>query len=221
MDMPILSGPALPPRDGRAPRQLMILLHGVGADGNDLISLAPLYQSVLPGARIVSPNAPFPFDMAPFGHQWFSLQNFGPETRSTGVRQAAPILARFIGDELARTGLGADKLVLMGFSQGAMMALYVGLRWPQPLAGIIAHSGMLVAPEALPGEIRCKPPVLLTHGEIDEVLPATALPHAEDILAATGVPVEAHLMRGLGHGIDEPTIRLDLDFLARLFAPGG
>src|SRR5512134_4017028 len=157
----LLSGPAVPPRSGGAPKQLIVLLHGVGADGGDLISLAPYYHSVLPGAYIVSPNAPFPFDMAPFGYMWFSIGNLGPATRTNGVRVAAPMLNAFLDAELARHQLTDAELLLVGFSQGAMMALHVGLRRDRAPAGIVSHSGMLVADARFAVEIKVRPPVLL------------------------------------------------------------
>lgn len=213
-----LSGPSVPPKGGGAAKQLLVLLHGIGADGNDLIGLAPFYQTVLPGAYVVSPNAPFPFDMAPFGYMWFSIADFGPTTRLNGVRTAAPFLDAFLDGELARLGLTEADLVLVGFSQGAMMALNVGLRRPRAPVAIIAHSGMLVADQHFASEIRVKPPVLLTHGAADEVVSPACLPAAEAALKAVQVPVEAHLIPGLGHGIDDATLRLDLGFLRARFA---
>jgi phospholipase/carboxylesterase len=192
-----------------------VLLHGIGADGSDLISLAPYYQSVLPHAYVASPHAPFPFDMAPFGYMWFSIGNLSLATRLDGVRTAAPMLDAFLDAELARHGLSDADLLLAGFSQGAMMALHIGLRRDRSPAGIIAHSGMLVADARFALEIKNRPPVLLTHGAADEVLPAVCLPAAEATLRAVGVPVEAHTMPGLGHGIDEATLRLALRFAAR------
>lgn len=217
MTIPRLSGPSRAPKSGGNPKQLVILLHGIGADGNDLIGLAPYYQHVLPDALFVAPNAPLAFDMAPFGYQWFSIQDMHARTRLNGVRQAAPALDAFIDAELARLGLSEDQLALIGFSQGAMMALHVGLRRERAVAGIISHSGMLVGESVLAGEIRSRPPVLLTHGVVDEVLPVQALPVAEGTLRSAGVPVQTHLMPGLGHGIDEATIRLDLAFLKEVF----
>src|SRR5947208_8561128 len=122
-----LSGPTRPPVAGGKPRQLVILLHGLGADGNDLIGLAPVLARLLPDAEFVSPNAPFPCDMAPYGYQWFSLQDRSPEAILGGVRASAPILDAFIDDLLAARGLEEKDLALVGFSQGTMMSLYVGL----------------------------------------------------------------------------------------------
>ena len=121
-----------------------------------------------------------------------------------GVRTAAPMLNAFLDAELARHRLTDAELLLVGFSQGAMMALHVGLRRDRPPAGIISHSGMFVADGRFALEIERRPPVLLTHGSADEVLPAACLPAAEAAMKALGVPVEAHLIPGLGHGIERP-----------------
>lgn len=208
-----LSGPAAAPKQGRSAEQLVVLLHGIGADGNDLIGLAPYYQTVLPHAHVVAPNAPFPFDMAPFGYMWFSIGDLSLQSRLDGVRTAAPMLRTFLDAELARHGLAEPNLVLVGFSQGAMMALHVGLRMTRAPAAIIAHSGMLVADQRFAEEVNVRPPVLLTHGAADEVLPSVCLPAAEQGLRQAGVPVESHLVPGLGHGIDDPTLRHALRFL--------
>jgi len=156
-NQPTLTGPRLEPATGAAPEQVIILLHGVGADGNDLIGLAPYFQQVLPGALFLSPNAPFPYDMAPFGRQWFSLQDRSAPARLAGTRSTAPALDAYLDGVLADTGLNADRMVLIGFSQGAMMSLYVGLRRQHPLGGIIGYSGMLVGAELLEDEIKSRP----------------------------------------------------------------
>jgi Predicted esterase len=221
-DLPVLDGPRLLPADDQPVDLLFVLLHGIGADGNDLIALADLYQQLLPRAAFVAPNAPHRFDMAPFGYMWFSLQNFDAETRARGVRAAQPALDAFLEAELARHGLGPERLILLGFSQGAMMALHTGLRRATPPLAILSHSGMLVDAEKLPAEIRGRPPVLLTHGADDEILPAAAcLPMAETALQAAGVPVEAHVLPQLGHGIDEMTLRIAIQFLATQLSGNG
>jgi len=220
-ELPLLTGPTLPPAAGGPPRQIVLLLHGVGADGNDLIGLAPFFQQVLPEAAFFSPNAPHPFDMAPFGYQWFSLSDFGPEARLKGTRAAAPILDHFIDHLLAVFGLEEKDMALIGFSQGTMIALYVGLRRAKALAGIVGFSGMLVGAESLATELRARPPVLLVHGDADAILPVQSLDQAKQELESHKVPVRAHTRPGLAHGIDEEGIKLAQEFLRETLRPGG
>jgi phospholipase/carboxylesterase len=213
--MQMLQGPGLPPANGGKPRRLIVLLHGLGADGQDLIGLAPYFAQALPDAAFVSPNAPFACDMGPYGYQWFSVQDRDPARILAGVKVAAPILDHFLDTELARLGLTDAELALIGFSQGTMMSLYAGLRRPAACAAIVGFSGRLVAPEMLTAEIRSRPPVLLVHGDADPVVPYDSLAAAEKGLRADGVPVETHTRPGLGHGIDEEGISLAQAFLAR------
>jgi phospholipase/carboxylesterase len=215
--LPSLTGPQQPPASGGAPRQLVVLLHGVGADGSDLIGLAPYWAELLPDAEFLSPDAPFPCDMAPFGRQWFSLQDRSPAAILAGVRATAPILDAFLDDALAARGLDDRSLALVGFSQGTMMSLYVGLRRATAPAGIIGYSGALIGANDLPHEIRVRPPVLLVHGDADEVVPPQVLPMAVKALEAAGVPVDSLTRPGLGHGIDEVGLREGGAFLRRVF----
>ena len=216
-----LDGPRADPAqaaDGR-PRELVILLHGLGADGNDLISLAPLFARMLPGAAFVSPHAPFPCDMAPVGRQWFSFQNREPEAVLAGVRAAAPHLAAFIDAELERAGLPDGRLALIGFSQGTMMALHVALRRARPCAVVIGYSGALVGPQALAGEIESRPPVLLVHGDADEIVPFSSMAAARQVLRENGLSVQVEARPGLGHGIDEEGLRLGAAMLQQTLYP--
>lgn len=217
-----LDGPRLSPRSGAPARQLVALLHGVGADGADLIGLAPALSEVLPHAAFVAPDAPFPCDMAAFGRQWFSLQDRSPARLAAGVRAVAPAVRAFLEAELLRLSLPASALALAGFSQGAMAALQVGLRtMPEPPAAILAYSGALLAPESLPAEIVAArlPPVLLVHGESDGVVPVGASRAAEAALRAAGVPVEALYIPGLDHSIDDTGLAAGAAALLRAFAP--
>src|ERR1700740_1341201 len=152
-----LSGPSRPPASGGQPGRLVILLHGLGADGNDLIGLAPHWASLLPTAEFLSPNAPFPCDMAPYGYQWFSAQDRSPAAVLAGVRAAAPFLDAFIDEALAERGLDDADLAFVGFSQGTMMSLFVGLRRAKPAAGILGFSGRLLCPELLARRVRSRP----------------------------------------------------------------
>lgn len=222
-----LDGPRLPPRSGGPARHLVVLLHGVGADGSDLIGLAPVLSEALPGAAFVAPDAPFPCDMAPFGRQWFSLQDRSPARLAAGVRAAAPALRAFVEGELARLSLPASALALAGFSQGAMMALHTGLRMDDPPAAILAYSGALLeSPESLAAEVvaaarKPRPPVLLVHGEADGVVPVAASRAAEAALRGAGVPVEALYIPGLDHTIDETGLAAGVSVLRRAFGTPG
>ena len=216
-----LDGPRLEPRGGNA-RRLVVFLHGYGADGNDLIDIGRAWQPLLPDTAFVSPHAPEPCGQAPVGRQWFGLTFRDPNERWTGVNQAGPVLDAFLDKELARRNLPPSALALVGFSQGTMMSLHVGLRRPAAPAAIVGYSGMLVLPQDGPpdtvaGEIRSRPPVLLVHGDRDELIPAQALFHAAQGLAALEVPVEWHLSQGVGHGIDQEGLRHGGEFLARRF----
>jgi phospholipase/carboxylesterase len=217
---PRLDGPRLAPASGRA-EQLIVFLHGYGADGNDLIGLGRQWQGLLPNARFVAPNAPERCAMAPMGYQWFPLAMRDPAERWEGVRKAAPALNGFLDSELKRTGLTDADLALVGFSQGTMMALHVGLRRAKPPAAIVGYSGALAGAEHLAEEIAAKPPILLVHGDQDPVIPVEALHHAREYLAATGLAVEWHVAQGVPHGIDPMGLTLGGQFLARAFAPAG
>ena len=216
--MPRLSGPSRPPASGGKPRRLVILLHGLGADGNDLIGLAPYWARLLPDAEFLSPNAPFPCDTAPYGYQWFSSQDRSPEAVLGGVRAAAPILDAFIDEALEERGLKSSELALVGFSQGTMMSLFVGLRRAEPVAGIVGFSGRLLAPELLASELRSRPPILLVHGTEDPLVPYSSLAAAESTLKAAGVSVETVTSVGIGHSIDDHGLRRGGQFLKNVLS---
>ena len=211
--IPALSGPSRPPASGGKPSRLVILLHGLGADGNDLIGLAPYWAPLLPTAEFLSPNAPFPCDMVPSGYQWFSSQDRSPAALLAGVRAAAPFLDAFIDDALAERGLVDADLALVGFSQGTMMSLYVGLRRSDPVAGIVGFSGRLLAPELLADELRSRPRTLLVHGTDDALVPYESLAAAEASLSNIGVSVETLTCAGIGHSIDQNGLRRGGSFL--------
>lgn len=210
-----LDGPRSGAGAGQA-RQLIVLLHGYGADGKDLIELGAQWRKLLPDAAFVAPHAPEPCGQAPMGRQWFALTMRDPDERWTGVKKAAPGLDAFLDAELAAHGLDDSKLALVGFSQGTMMALHVGLRRRRPPAAIVGFSGVLVGGEHLTRPAGVKPPpILLTHGSEDEVIPAEALFVSAEGLAAAGIPAQWHLSIGIGHGIDGPAMTQAAQFLAR------
>jgi phospholipase/carboxylesterase len=215
--MALLDGPRWGPMEPGAARQLVVLCHGLGADGHDLIDLAPYWGRALPHAAFVAPDAPEACDMGPFGRQWYSVTDRTPERIAAGVAVARAALDEFIDAELARLGLPAAAYALMGFSQGAMTALYTGLRRAVAPRGVLAFSGALVAPERL-GEAVARPPVLIVHGEDDEVVPVERSRAAQRALEAGGFAVTSVYSPLLGHGIDDAGLSAGALFLQRVFA---
>jgi phospholipase/carboxylesterase len=215
---PPLDGPRLPPAAGGAAKQLVAFLHGYGADGNDLIALGREWAKLLPHAAFVSPHAPEPCGMAPTGRQWFDLTLGDMRAIALGVKRAAPSLDVFLDAQLERLCLGARALALVGFSQGTMMALAVGLKRNPAPAAIVGYSGALATIEAPPKDPASAPAVLLVHGDMDEVIPVDALFIAREQLAQAGLPVEWHVAQGIGHGIDGEGLRLGGAFLKQAFA---
>jgi phospholipase/carboxylesterase len=202
-------GPAQPPV-----QQLVVLCHGVGADGHDVIDLGPTWSKALPNAVFAAPDGPEPCDMAPGGRQWFSLLDRSPPKMLSGVSTAADALDGFINAELNRLGLPPDAYALMGFSQGAMTALHTGLRRVVPPRAILAFSGALLPPASMPN----RPPVLLIHGEADPTVPVERSRQAEAALRAAGMQVETLYVPRLAHGIDDGGLTAGALFLQKAFS---
>jgi phospholipase/carboxylesterase len=213
-----LVGPHHGPASGAAPDSIVLLLHGLGANGDDLIGLAPIFANVMPNTLFLSPNAPQRFPAAPPGwpaYQWFPLNTFSQQEREDGILAAAPILADYIDAVIAGIGLSASKVALVGFSQGAMMSLYLAPRRTEQLAAVVGYSGALAHGAALRAERQSNPPVLLVHGDADPVVPVAALLDAVADLEAAGLSVQHHTRPGLQHGIDEEGMQLASRFLRR------
>lgn len=208
-----LSGPMLPPHSGRPPEKLVVLLHGYGADGSDLIDLGRHWAQILPEALFVAPNAPRPCGQSPFGFEWFPLAVDRIRGRIEGAAGAAPVLVEFLSDLWAQTGLEAADTWLVGFSQGAMMALHVGTGLDAPLAGIIAFSGAFVPSEAFATGAGARPPVALIHGADDQVVDPQLSRDAATELTAAGFEVALHICPGLAHGISQDGLDYATAFL--------
>lgn len=193
-------------QSGEAPKQLIVLLHGYGADGADLIGLAPYLGQVLPDAAFVAPDAPFPCHMAVWGFQWFDIEGASQEQRLEGVRFVDKMLQPFFDAQLEAHGVPPEELYILGFSQGMMVALHSGLRRAVQPKAVIGISGRLLGADLLATEMTNKPPVLLVHGDRDEVVPPESQKAAFDALQAAGLDVESYTVAGLGHGIDEEAI---------------
>jgi phospholipase/carboxylesterase len=213
----LLKGPRRAAASGRA-GSLVVLLHGYGADGNDLIGLAEPLAGVLPDTVFLSPNAPQPCAVNPGGRQWFPISWIDGSSEAamkTGFAQAAATLAAWLPAAMAAEGVTADRTALVGFSQGTMMGLQVAPRLPQRLGGVVGFSGRLVDAGPQAGPVLTRPPVLLVHGDMDEVIPVAALTEARSALAADGFEVIWHVSRGVGHGIAPDGLRLAAQFLAQ------
>ena len=217
MDTFTISGPRVPPAAGGEARSLVVLLHGWGADGDDLISMAPHWGQLMPDAAFVSPHAPFPCDMG-YGRQWFSLDDRTPAMLVARLKAVVPVVNTFIEEELAALGLGPERLALIGFSQGTMLSLYLAPRRAPACAAVLGYSGALLGGETLSAEAKARPPVMLVHGEADPMVPSARMVQAKELLEAVGFTVESHLRPGLGHGIDPEGLALGGRFLAEALA---
>ena len=210
----MLDGPRIPPASGRA-RSLVVFLHGYGANGDDLIGIGREWAPALPATAFVSPNAPQLCAGAPMGRQWFPLTMRDPHEFARGVAAARPGLDAFLDAELKRHGLDESACALVGFSQGTMLALHTGLLRARRFAGILGFSGLLADPNALKVGPAQKPPILLIHGDRDDLIPVAAIFSAAQGLAAAEIPVEWHISQGVPHGIGADGLVLGLAFLRR------
>ena len=213
---PMIEGPRLPPASGGKPKSLVVFIHGYGADGNDLLGIGREWARALPHTAFVSPHAPQPCAGSPMGRQWFALTMRDPHEFARGVAAAQPELDAFLDAELARHGLDDSACALVGFSQGTMMALHVGPQRKRPLAGILGYSGLLADPAALKRDAIQKVPVMLIHGDRDDLIPVAAIFNAAQGLAAAEIPVEWHISSGVPHGIGPDGMELGLSFLQRV-----
>lgn len=218
MSLPLATGRAGAPK-GEA-EALVIFLHGYGANGADLLGLAEPLAPHLPGAAFLAPDAPSACAGVPGGYQWFPIPWIDGSSEAdslAGMAQAVGRLDAFLDAVAEDEGIAAASTVLLGFSQGTMMALHVAPRRPEPVAAVVGFSGRLLLAERLAGEARVRPPILLLHGDADEVVPPAALPEAGQALDAAGFDVQGYVMRGTGHGIAPDGLGAALHFIrARL-----
>jgi phospholipase/carboxylesterase len=210
-----IDGPRVPPARGGKPEALVILLHGYGSNGADLISLAPYWAQALPGVAFVSPNAIEQVPQVPGGYQWFGISNLDPHLMEQGARAAAQSVDRFIDRELEKYGLDESRLALVGFSQGTMMALHVALRRAKPIAGVVGYSGVLVGARNLKEQMRAKPPIVLIHGDRDPTIPIPMMFESAEALAEAGHGAQWHISYGVPHSIGPDGLDLGAAFLAK------
>jgi len=207
-----LDGPRAAAASGTT-RQLVIFLHGYGADGNDLIGLAQQWADVLPDAAYVAPHAPNPCSQPHMGRQWYPIPTTGDPAKDPQIAAALDGLDRFITEECEAAALSEISVALVGFSQGAKMAMEAGLQ--RNCAGIVGFSGTTLEPPKPRVNSTMPPPVLLCHGDADQVVPVTAM---FDTLARLTGAVRWHVAAGLGHGINGDGLALGGKFLATVFS---
>jgi len=199
-----------------ADTSVVLFLHGYGADGADLLGLADPLAEHLPDTVFMAADAPTRSMANPMGFQWFPIpwiDGSSDAAAAEGMRHAAKLLDAFIDKILAEEGIDADRLILVGFSQGTMMSLHVAPRRADPVAGIVAFSGRLMVPERLQEEMLSQPPVLLIHGNSDDVVPFEEMQMAGEALQGAGFTVYAHVMEGTGHGIAPDGLSVALAFM--------
>lgn len=197
-----------------SPKKMVIFLHGYGADGKDLISIAPMWAGELPDTIFFAPNAPEICEMSPVGFQWFSLADRSENAMTRGAKSARPILKEYIDAKLSQTGLKMSDIAIVGFSQGTMMALYTMPRMEKACAGVLGYSGRLVDAATLKTEAQSEFPICAIHGTADEIVPFDSLKGIE--IGFEGLDITTHARSNLGHGIDEEGLRIGLNFLKKV-----
>ncbi|MGB0181409.1 MAG: alpha/beta hydrolase [Candidatus Puniceispirillales bacterium] len=195
-----------------SPQQLIVLLHGWGADGSDLIDLAPHLSARFPHAVICAPDGPEPCTANPMGRQWFDLGVDATQI-DEGPSRAFPGLQKLLQALMEQFHISASQLAVAGFSQGGMMALYSGVRLTEAPGAIISIAGALLAPNQMAQALTAKPPVLLVHGKDDQVVPFQAMDMAKMVLESNGISVETLACEGVGHGISDDGLNRLITFI--------
>lgn len=197
-------------------KSVVVFLHGYGADGADLLGLADPLAPHLPDTVFLAPNAPERSVNNPMGYQWFPipwLDGSSQEAMERSFHQSVADLNAYLDHVLESEAIEPSQLVLFGFSQGTMMSLHVAPRRAEPVAAVVGFSGRLIQPESLDAEVKSRMPILLVHGDQDEMVPPASLPEAGNALTAAGFQVYAHVMKGTGHGIAPDGLSVALAFL--------
>jgi phospholipase/carboxylesterase len=212
---------SLPPASGLKPDSIVVLIHGYGANGKDLLALGDSWSDLLPNTLFIAPDGPDKSEVNPFGNQWFGLSDWDPAQKLTKdhvsrmvreIQELTPSFNRYLDELLQTYGLPPEKLALVGFSQGAMLSLHIGLHRPL-CAGVIAYSGAFL--EDIKEVKVAHPPVLLIHGADDQLLSPVFSQVAKGRLESLGVSVALTVLPDLGHGIDERGLSMGGAFLKK------
>jgi phospholipase/carboxylesterase len=196
---------------------LVLFVHGLGSNGSDLMSFADYWQKSMPNVAFAAPSAPSSCPDMPGGFQWMPRLPPGHPRMFPEVEAAAPGLETIIEEELSHVGLGPDRLALVGFSQGTMLSLHVGLRQCVAPAAVLGYAGGMVGRDHLADEITCKPPVMLVNGDADQMVPAAAQNMALEALQQVGVVAAGQVLPGLDHSVNADALILGARFLISAF----
>ena len=212
------------PKSGKTATSAVIFLHGYGADGADLLGLADPLSQHMRDTVFLAPNAPEPCVNNPMGFQWFPISRLDGSTEEAmqeGFAQSIDDLNAYLDGVLANENLEPSQVILFGFSQGTMMSLQVAPRRDQVFAGVVGFSGRLIDPEKLKGELKVKPPIMLIHGDRDDMVPFSSLQDAADALVEEGFDVYTHVMEGTPHGISPDGLQQSYGFMAEMLGLRG
>ena len=209
----IFTGPEVEPASGKDLRSCMVMLHGVGANGDDLISLAPIFAEELPDTQFIAPNGPEKFHAGNGGYQWFPYWEHTHQQIIQGCEKAADNVAEYLYQVADELRLNPADMILLGFSQGAMVAIQTALTMQDNIGAVLAFSGGLLKVDITEFEVRSQPPVCLIHGSDDDVVPCQMSEVSSHILHGLHVPAEFHRINGLGHSIDMRGIDIAKTFL--------
>ncbi|MBL6426100.1 MAG: prolyl oligopeptidase family serine peptidase [Maritimibacter sp.] len=198
-------------------KSVVVFLHGYGADGADLLGLADPLSDHMPDTAFYAPDAPEKCAGNPFGFQWFPipwLDGSSEEAARAGADLAHEDIDAFLDMVMAQEGITPDRLIVYGFSQGTMMSLKVIPQRDTEIAGIVAFSGRILQPETYGEHVKVRPPVLLVHGDADEMVPVAHFQEAGQVLNDAGFNVYGHIQKGTGHGIAPDGLSVALSFMA-------
>lgn len=216
-----IDGPRAEPSGGAPPKQIIILLHGYGMNGQALLNFVPYWRPAFPDALFIAPNAPEPLPSAPGSFRWWALDDYRGRAQAAWADRVAKSLQSLIDTERMEFGIPASQVALVGFSQGATLALHMGPRQPDRIGAVVSYAGMLADPARLAHDLQSRPSVLLVHGDRDTLIPVGAYRAAKDTLEELGFIVEGHVAKGVGHTIDDDGLNRGYQFLTRAFALTG